>query len=93
VDLSAALLSVNRDTRRVALDLRRPQCRAALMLLIEGADVLMHNIRPQKPGAKALDSVVVWERRLRPGAREASVDIEVFTRSPPTPRLRRQHRV
>ena len=61
-DMAAAFLSVNRNKRSVVLDLKRPQGRAALMQLVEGADVLMHNIRPQKLAALGLDPALVRAR-------------------------------
>jgi len=63
--MATGFLSVNRNKRSVALDLKRPEGREALMRLMEGADVLMHNIRPQKLGAIGLDPVVIRERNPR----------------------------
>lgn len=46
--MSAMFLGVNRNKRSLAVDLKKPEGRAALHKLLAGADVLMHNIRPQK---------------------------------------------
>src|SRR5205085_8384310 len=53
--MGAIFLGVNRGKRSVVLDLKRPDARAALLQLVDGADVLMHSIRPQKLAAIGLD--------------------------------------
>jgi len=40
-------LNVNRNKRSVALDLKRPVARDAVLALVRGADALVYNIRPQ----------------------------------------------
>jgi crotonobetainyl-CoA:carnitine CoA-transferase CaiB-like acyl-CoA transferase len=40
-------LGANRNKRSVALDLKRPEARAATLRIAARADVLIHNIRPQ----------------------------------------------
>ena len=46
---SRAFLGVNRSKRGIALDLKRPEGLAALLKLVDGADVLVHNFRPGVP--------------------------------------------
>jgi crotonobetainyl-CoA:carnitine CoA-transferase CaiB-like acyl-CoA transferase len=44
--MAAMHMNVNRNKRSVTLDLKRPQALAALMRLIETADVFVHSMRP-----------------------------------------------
>jgi len=46
--MGAGFLGCNRNKKSVKLDLKREPARDALWRLIEGADVFVHNIRPQK---------------------------------------------
>ncbi|MCD2516953.1 CoA transferase [Massilia sp. G4R7] len=46
---SRAFLGVNRSKRGIALDLKQPEGLAALLTLVDGADVLVHNFRPGVP--------------------------------------------
>ncbi len=64
-DRAAAFISVNRNKRSIVLDLKTEGARDALMRLVDGADVLMHNIRPQKLGAIGLDPAKVRARNPR----------------------------
>ncbi|MBM3346371.1 MAG: CoA transferase [Betaproteobacteria bacterium] len=45
-DMSALYLGLNSNKRSIALDLKHPEGRAALLKLVETADVLLYNIRP-----------------------------------------------
>jgi crotonobetainyl-CoA:carnitine CoA-transferase CaiB-like acyl-CoA transferase len=45
--MAALFLGLNRNKRSLVLDLKRPQAKEALWRLIDGADVLVHSIRPQ----------------------------------------------
>jgi crotonobetainyl-CoA:carnitine CoA-transferase CaiB-like acyl-CoA transferase len=46
--MSALFLGANHSKRSVVLDLKQPAAHAALMQLLESADVFMHSMRPQK---------------------------------------------
>ena len=47
VGMSSSFLNANRNKRSIALDLKQEKGKQALSKLIEGADVLIHNMRPQ----------------------------------------------
>jgi crotonobetainyl-CoA:carnitine CoA-transferase CaiB-like acyl-CoA transferase len=55
---SRAFLGVNRGKRGLVLDLKQPGARAVLMRLVERADVLVHNFRPNVPARLG----IAWEQ-------------------------------
>ena len=57
--MSGSFLGSNRNKTSIVLDLTRADARAALARLVGTADVLMHNIRPQKLEKLGLDPVTV----------------------------------
>ena len=63
--MGAIFLGVNRGKRSVVLDLKREDARAALLKLVDTADVLMHSIRPQKLAAIGLDPDTLLARNPR----------------------------
>jgi crotonobetainyl-CoA:carnitine CoA-transferase CaiB-like acyl-CoA transferase len=68
--MTALFMGSNRNKRSVVLDLKREEARAALWRLIDGADVLVHNVRPQKISRLGLDpdSVLARNPKLVYGA-------------------------
>ncbi len=63
--MAAMFLSTNRNKRSVTLDLKQALAREALVELIDGADVFMHNIRPQKLAKLGLEPKRLMERNPR----------------------------
>jgi crotonobetainyl-CoA:carnitine CoA-transferase CaiB-like acyl-CoA transferase len=63
--MAAMFLSANRNKKSVVLDLKTPDGRDALGRLIDGADVFMHNIRPQKLAKLGLAPEDVTKRNPR----------------------------
>jgi len=61
--MAAGFLGCNRNKRSVCLDLKRAPARAALWRLIDGADVFVHNIRPQKVAALGFTADDVMSRK------------------------------
>jgi crotonobetainyl-CoA:carnitine CoA-transferase CaiB-like acyl-CoA transferase len=53
--MAALYLTCNRNKRSVVLDLKAPGARDALLQLVKGADVFMHNNRPQVMSKLRLD--------------------------------------
>jgi len=63
--MGAYFLNINRNKRSVALDLKRPTAREALLKLVETADVFVHNMRLAAAERLGLDYRVVGERNPR----------------------------
>ena len=63
--MGAIFLGVNRGKRSVVLDLKKADARAALLRLVDTADVLMPSIRPQKLAAIGLDPETLLARNPR----------------------------
>lgn len=60
--MSAVFLGSNHSKRSVALDLKRPAAREALLALLADADVFMHSMRPQKLAPLGLDADTLTAR-------------------------------
>ncbi|OZI38502.1 CoA transferase [Bordetella genomosp. 10] len=63
--LAAIFLGINRNKRSVVLDLKQPAAREALLALVDGADVLMHSMRPSKMAKLGLDPATLCARNPR----------------------------
>ncbi len=68
--MTALFLGSNRNKRSVVLDLKRLAAREALWRLVDGADILIHNIRPQKMAKLGFDpdSVLARNNKIVYGA-------------------------
>lgn len=64
-NMASLFLSVNRGKRSVVLDLKSPHARSHLESLVRDADVLVHNIRPQKLNALGIDPESVMRTNPR----------------------------
>ena len=64
-DMGAFYLAVNRNKRSIVLDLKQESARRVLLRLAEGADVLLHNYRPQ--AARRLGMSYETFRAINPG--------------------------
>ena len=61
--MSSMFLGVNRNKRSIVLNLKKPEAKEALWKLIDGADVIVHNIRPQKIAALGFDPDTVLSKK------------------------------
>jgi crotonobetainyl-CoA:carnitine CoA-transferase CaiB-like acyl-CoA transferase len=64
-DMAALFMGLNRSKRSLVLDLKKPGARDALWRLIDGADVFVHSMRPQKIEALGFSSDAVLARNPR----------------------------
>lgn len=60
-DMGHVFLNLNRNKRSLVLDLKQPEAARLLLKLVEEADVLMHNMRPQAMARLGFG----WERLRR----------------------------
>src|SRR6266849_734483 len=75
--MGAFYLAVNRNKRSIVLDLKQEAARGVLLRLAEGADVLLHNYRPQAARRlgmsyetfRAVNPGIVYKRILNPNRR------------------------
>lgn len=64
-DLAALFLGFNRNKRSVVLDLKRPEAVSALLALVDGADVVLHSMRPAKLVRLGLEPEALCARNPR----------------------------
>ena len=64
-DMASVFLAANRNKKSIVLDLKTQAGREALLTLVDTADVLMHNNRPQKMKALGLGPEVLRARNAR----------------------------
>jgi len=64
-DMAALFIGLNRNKRSIILDLKHEGAREALWRLIDGADVFLHSIRPQKLAALGFGHEDVLARNPR----------------------------
>lgn len=62
---SAAFLAMNRNKRSIALDLKEPAARAALLALAETCDVVVENFRPCSPSSPPSTSRCQWPKSTK----------------------------
>lgn len=63
--MAAIFFGANRSKRSVVLDLKQPAAREALATLVDGADVFMHSMRPQKLAALGIAPGTLTTRNPR----------------------------
>ena len=60
--MSAKFLNFNRGRQSLCLDLKKPEAREALLRLIEGADIVVTNMRPEAQRRLGVDAQALCER-------------------------------
>ena len=63
--MAATFVGANRNKRSIVLDLKQPAGRDALLHLVDGADVLIYSLRPQKIAALGLAPETLRARNRR----------------------------
>jgi crotonobetainyl-CoA:carnitine CoA-transferase CaiB-like acyl-CoA transferase len=63
--MSAYFATINRNKRSLALDLKKPKAREALLRLIDGADIFVHNMRAAPARRLGLDYETLSKRNPR----------------------------
>jgi formyl-CoA transferase len=63
--MASLFLNTNRNKRSVVLDLKRPDARAALMRLVDEADVLIHSVRPGTAERLGISYQIIGARNPR----------------------------
>lgn len=63
--MAAMFLGTNRNKRSIVLDLTKPEGLETLLKLVEGADIFLHNIRPQKLKKLGIDPEAIATRNPR----------------------------
>lgn len=63
--MAALFMGLNRNKRSIVLDLKQPAAQDALWRLIDGADVFIHSIRPQKIAGLGFSHEAVLARNER----------------------------
>jgi crotonobetainyl-CoA:carnitine CoA-transferase CaiB-like acyl-CoA transferase len=61
--MASLFMGINRNKRSIVLDLKQAPARAALLRLVDSADVFVHNIRPQKLDKLGLGADALLTRR------------------------------
>lgn len=64
-NMAASFIGSNRNKRSIVLDLKQPAAQQALLALVDGADVFMHNIRPQKLARIGIAPAAIMARNPR----------------------------
>ncbi len=64
-DMAALFMGLNRNKRSLVLDLKKQAAKEALWRLIDGADIFIHSMRPQKIDALGFSPEAVLKRNPR----------------------------
>jgi crotonobetainyl-CoA:carnitine CoA-transferase CaiB-like acyl-CoA transferase len=64
-NMAASFIGSNRSKRSIVLDLKNPAAQEALLALVDGTDIFMHNIRPQKLTRIGIEPEAILKRNPR----------------------------